>query len=76
MISRLPMVSRREMKTLTLTLTIELTYNDGFLCEDAEARQWFYNEILSGDKGGLVLHSNTYGDEIGTVKVIRLDETA
>ena len=60
----------------TLKLTIELTCNDGFLCEDAEGRAWFYDEILSGGKGGLILYSNEYGDEIGTVKVIRLDETA
>jgi hypothetical protein len=39
---------------------------------DERAKEWFFNEILSGVKGDLSLHSNDVGDFIGTVKVITI----
>ena len=58
----------------TIRLTIELTYDSGIMHgEDERSKQWFFNEILNGENGDLVLHSNEIGDTIGTVKVIQHD---
>jgi len=63
------------MREKTLKLEIELCYDAKTVHggdEDAEAKEWFFNEILSGEKGLLFLHSNEIGDTIGKVKVIKL----
>jgi hypothetical protein len=56
-----------------VTLTIELEYDVKIIhgC-DEQAKTWFFNEILSGVKGDLALHSNDIGDFIGTVKVLAI----
>jgi len=67
------------MKATTLKLEIELSYDSQLVHggdEDEEAKQWFFNEILSGEKGLLWLHSNEIGDTLGKVKVIKLSEEA
>ena len=52
----------------TLTLTIELTYDDVLMhSDDPGEEEWFRNDVLGGQ---LVLHSNEIGDEVGTVRVI------
>lgn len=52
-----------------LVLEIELDYPDTIHGDDPESFLWFRDEIILGDSGGLVLHSNEIGDEVGTVKV-------
>jgi len=57
-----------------LKLTIELKYDDKMMHgSDKESTDWFYNDILGSKKrNDLFLHSNEIGDEIGTVKVIKI----
>jgi hypothetical protein len=56
-----------------MTMTIEFEYDvktmHGY---DEHAKDWFFNEILSGVKGELSLHSNDIGDFIGVVKVLEI----
>lgn len=62
-------------KKKTLKLEIELTY-EAYLMhgDDKESIDWFYNDILkSKRRNDLILHSNEIGDEIGTVKVIKIN---
>lgn len=54
---------------LTIEIEVdELMYNDIFGSTEEE-KQWFENEILSGN-GDLLLHSNEIGDTIGVVKKV------
>jgi len=56
-------------KTKKIKLVIELEYDAHIMHgEDPDGVKWF-DSILYG--GGLVLHSNEIGDEIGTVRVIK-----
>ncbi len=57
-----------------LKLEIELTYDAKIMHgKDKESIDWFYKYILkSRRKNDLVLHSNEIGDEIGTVKVLKV----
>lgn len=57
----------------TIKLEIELEYDDELMHgNDDEATDWFNNEILIGDKGLLLLHSNEIGDCVGKVRGLRL----
>lgn len=52
-------------------MTIELEYDAAIAHgDDQESIDWFYSEILSEEKGMLILHSNEIGDAIGTVRVL------
>jgi hypothetical protein len=54
-------------------MTIEFEYDVKTMHgDDEQAKDWFFNEILSGVKGDLSLHSNDIGDFIGTVKVLAI----
>lgn len=54
-------------------MTVELEYDDALMHgNDPDSVEWFFSEILSGDKGMLELHSNEIGDTVGQVKVISL----
>ena len=56
-----------------IKLIVELEYDDVlYHSGDADkcAKDWFYDELLEGDNGDLVLHSNHTGDEIGRIKVL------
>lgn len=54
-----------------LKLDIELTYDAKLMHgNEEESIGWFSNDILMKEK--LILHSNDIGDEIGTVKVIKI----
>ena len=57
-----------------LKLQIELTYDAKIMHgKDKDSIRWFYNDILlSRRKNDLILHSQEIGDEIGTVKVIKI----
>ena len=56
-----------------LKLTIELDYDDKMMHgDDEEAREWFFG-IIKNDE--LYLVSEEMGDNIGTVKVIEIQET-
>lgn len=39
---------------------------------DPESIDWFYNKIMSGNGGKLLLHSNEIADIIGQVTVLKL----
>ena len=53
----------------TLTLVIELDYDNEAMHEDDEnGISWFRDEILGGE---LILHSNEIGDEVGRVRLVR-----
>ena len=54
-------------------LEIVLEYDAGVMYgNDPESREWFFNKIL-GDEGALILHSNEIGDDVGIVKVLRVE---
>lgn len=62
-----------------LRLEIELEYDATIMHaddNDSEAKRWFFEDILlnPSEEGELILHSNSIGDEIGTVKVLRILE--
>ena len=60
-----------------LMLEVELEYNDETMHgNDEDSIAWFWNEVLlyPGGDGGLVLHSNLIGDEVGTIKVLKVRE--
>jgi hypothetical protein len=60
-------------RTTTLRLEIELTYDGDIMHgDDVEAIEWFRYHILMGAEGKLLLHSNEIGDEIGTVRGLRI----
>ena len=49
---------------------VELEYDTELMHgNDPDAVEWFRSTLLNDD---LVLHSNEIGDEIGTVRVIRI----
>lgn len=48
-----------------------LTIDDNFIdLKSKTERDWFFNNILKDPN--LILHSNEIGDEIGTVKIMRI----
>lgn len=54
-------------------MIVELEYDDQLMHGDCEESKSFFNsEILTSDKGLLLLHSNTLGDGVGKITVIRL----
>ena len=53
-----------------LKLLIELNATDWTQNMDAEEKDWFINDILL--KGELILHSNEIGEEVGTVRVLKI----
>jgi len=56
-----------------IKMIIELEYDDKFIHGgDLEGIEWFYNKILIGEGGLLLLHSNEIGDHIGSVKGIEI----
>jgi len=58
----------------TLRMEIELEYDDNMEGDGTEEIEWFRNCILMGniDDERLILHSNAIGDEVGTVRVLRI----
>jgi len=58
----------------TLKLEIELKYDAKIMHgNDKESIDWFYKDILmSRRKNDLILHSNQIGDELGSVKVVKI----
>ena len=54
-----------------ILMTVELEYDaDVMHGDDEESIAWFFDEILSEEKGLLLLHSNELGDTIGTIRVL------
>lgn len=57
-----------------IKLEVEFTYDTKIMHgKDKEAIDWFYNDILLSEK--LTLHSDEIGDEIGTIKVLKIKTT-
>lgn len=60
-----------------LMLEVELEYDDQTMHgDDHDSVAWFWNDVLlyPGKDGQLILHSNEIGDEIGTIKVLKVHE--
>ena len=58
----------------TITIKAEVTFDDEIMYGDnTESQDWFYNEILKGEKG-LLLHSNEIGDTVGEIKILEIGE--
>lgn len=52
-------------------MTVELDYDADIMHgSDEIAITWFFEEILSEEKGELLLHSNEIGDTVGSIRVI------
>ena len=63
-----------EMKTLRML--VDLTYDESIMHEDtAEEQDWFFHNVLANNNGGeqLILHSNFIGDEVGEIKIIKIE---
>lgn len=55
-----------------LKLLIELNYDAKSMHgEDEEAIDWFFSKVLFGKKA-LTLNSNEIGDDVGTIKIIKI----
>ena len=56
-----------------IKMIVEIEYNEKIMHGDCqEETNWFCEEILLGEKGLLLLHSNELGDNIGTVKGLKI----
>ena len=56
-----------------LKMLVELEYDENMIHpNEPEAVDWFENDILLGDDGELLLHSNGIGDTIGSISVLKL----
>ena len=52
-------------------MTVELEYDaDVVHGDDEEGKAWFFEEILSEEKGLLLLHSNEIGYTVGKIRVL------
>lgn len=50
-----------------------LSYDKNIIEDDKESIDWFYNKILKSKKRNeLTLHSNEIGDQVGTIKIIKI----
>lgn len=57
-----------------IKIEIELEYDADLMYGiDKDAKDWFFNHILKGREGELILHSNDMGDTIGDVCVIKIE---
>lgn len=57
----------------TVRMLIEVDYDEGTMYgNDQEAKDWFFNSVLSS--GDLVLHSNEIGDTVGSLRVLECSE--
>ena len=61
------------MTDRVIRLIVDLTYDDDIMhgMEQSEI-DWFHDQILTGDRGELSLHSNDIGDTLGNVSVIEI----
>lgn len=56
-----------------IKMLIELDYDENMMhANEPEAVDWFENDILLGDDGELLLHSNGIGDTVGSISVLKL----
>ena len=52
-------------------MTVGLDYDGDIMHgSDKIGIDWFFEEILRGEKGSLLLHSNEIGDTVGSIRVI------
>ncbi|MBC8522306.1 hypothetical protein H8D29_00090 [PVC group bacterium] len=60
---------------MKLILTIELDVDEVFYGTSKEEINWLKNGILFDEcKEGLYLHSNEIGDEVGSIKVLKIED--
>lgn len=65
------------MNMKKLILEVELTFDDDIMYADDEvAENWFMNNVLMNNTEGehLMLYSHMIDDEVGTIKVISIEE--
>lgn len=59
-----------------IILTVELTYDDEFMHgNDSKAITIFHEHVLFNEEEPLVLRSNSLGDDIGVVRVLKIEES-
>ena len=70
--ARCSMVTANAKVTVAKVLmTVELEYDaDVVHRDDEEGKAWFFEEILSEEKGLLLLHSNEIGATVGKIRVL------
>lgn len=57
-----------------LKMVVEFTYDANLMHgEDKESVDWFFNLLKSEE---LIVHSNEIGDEIGTVRVLKISDSS
>ena len=59
-----------------IRMEVELEYSEIMHGNDPESIGCFYEEILlhPSKDGGLILHSNEIGDEVGVIRVLKVKE--
>ncbi len=63
------------MSDKTIRLTVDFTYDPvGMHGDDEDSIEWFYNDVLFGDHLQLKEFGGI-GDEIGSIKVVSVDQT-
>ena len=57
----------------SLTMVVELTFDEEIHGTDIDSANFFYYQVLKdADEQGIILHSNMIGDEIGKIKVLEI----
>lgn len=59
----------------TLRMVVDFEYDDQMMHDPTpDSIQWFREEILGDPE--LILHSNEVGDEIGSIRVVSIEDEA
>ncbi len=65
------LMGQKEVDVAKVLMTVELEYDaDVVHGDDEEGKAWFFEEILSEEKGLLLLHSNEIGATVGKIRVL------
>ena len=65
------LTGQKEVDVAKVLMTVELEYDaDVVHGDDEEGKAWFFEEILSEEKGLLLLHSNEIGATVGKIRVL------
>ena len=65
-------ILKKEVHVAKVKLEIELVYNDELMHKHKRRKKWFKENILTGENGLLLLHSNILCNTIGKVEVIKI----
>ena len=65
------LTGQKEVDVAKVLMTVELEYDADVVHGDGEeGNAWFFEEILSEEKGLLLLHSNEIGATVGKIRVL------